>query len=1056
MKHRHPPTPYPTLSTYARWLLMGDVSDTVGKVYVYEADTDGAWEYHSTLTPPATLCSDSACTAQDVKMGHYLDVYGDTIALSAEGAWSTDRGAALGVIAVFDLNASDEWTLTTLLPNPTTGWRQNDLSTQRFDAFGADVCIAEDGLAASTWADDSQLPYGTWFVPYSVENGWGDWVLAIPEQYCVYDTTVANEWLIIASGAIFVFDRTLTDWASAFVSVDDSDAGDCSIDVDMSSGDNGIMVMGNYSGNEGKVVVYALDSNRVWQKESSLQGPSPSSVDNLGKDVSIHSDVLVASQPDGTSSVLVWTRDSGVPSAPWSSPVEYTPKFSESLYGTIVQTTRSQVIVSSPDAPLVSNGAAAVPAVASTGGVYSYTHATSPVIVTTVFSSSPAFNTCEAGTISFTLEVDGVLVTDDKTADLTMGWDVPDSSLVPTFHDSDSHYSVSVTGPSTTSSLFIVWLDGISTRYTRFGTVTQDLDSVNTAATFTLPAHSTVGTQRGVGDFTLSCAPKDLCDTTITDDVLTYVMCDANGANCTTEASLNNAGSFSAVTQIATEGVWTVTVSHDGTEVHSDTIDIAPVFVTVGSDTVGVSATHSSLSGLPTKTGELYVTYLTLADLAGNPITSDLSPSVTWGGSAVSPIWISSTSSYTIMGTADSSPESYAVSVAVNSVTLLTETVTTTQSALGEFSLSVSGTCESEEVSFAVDWDGWFDVTDLLSAVWEDTTVAAVSFADGYCTVEVDAPSTPGVHTLTVTLGDRTIVSETINLSQIATAGQSSHVQTGTASLAAAFEYLEIPKDECGNEMEDARVHVVVEEGGLFVEAENLTSETGFSYTPSFDTEGIYTFTSSIDGVVLSSSKTEVAKTVVVVEGETVGVSGVHNSLSGLPTKGATEYTASLSLCGANSRPLSVDVAPQVVWVDADGNEQAAATTFDAASRSYTVSGVSGAPGSYTVAVSVGESVVLSVPADLALHIPIWAYGVGALVLLACAVGINYALSSKTGTAETEGSQQEMLEQGVTTLPEVPVDAVPVAPETDAQPSLDTCVHTLSVDSLEIQGVDAL
>ncbi|GIQ91434.1 hypothetical protein KIPB_014686, partial [Kipferlia bialata] len=209
--------------------------------------------------------------------------------------------------------------------------------------------------------------------------------------------------------------------------------------------------------------------------------------------------------------------------------------------------------------------------------------------------SLPIDSVCKAGTGTFSLLKDGAAYTGDRSSVLSAQWE--DSTAVAvTYVPGDGSYTLPLSVSTTGAHTLTLLLDSASLT-TESVTLAQSLNPANTDATWSLPTHATEG-----GDIAFQCTPKDDCDNTMTAAVVSYVACAADGVTCEDQGTLVSASSYAVTDQIASEGVYTYTLSVDGAEVHSDTIDIAPVFVTVGSDTVGVSSTHSTLTGLPTGT----------------------------------------------------------------------------------------------------------------------------------------------------------------------------------------------------------------------------------------------------------------------------------------------------------------------------------------------------------------------------------------------------------------------------------------------------------------------
>ncbi|GIQ85653.1 hypothetical protein KIPB_007357, partial [Kipferlia bialata] len=771
---------------------------------------------------------------------------------------------------------------------------------------------------------------------------------------------IGKDWLMaLRSGEPYLYDRTATDWESTTVTMP-SCAGAKSASFDMSLGDHGTLAIGcpyavreSDSASIGGIMVLALDENRDWQQEQLLQDPDAVVNASLGSFMGMGSGKIAsANKGNGATSVLVWDRNSGDPSAPWSPTVRTaTSQFSEAWkYGSTVAVTSTSLLVASQEVSLLENGVPADPVVSNVGGVYHYSV---PPLVTVeaVLPTLTLSTTCGTQTLVFTLIDDGVTLTENKTAVLTMGWGVADDTLTPTWSSSGNSYSVDITGPSVTGdNTFTVWYDGTVVGTTT-ATLAQALNIDNTAVSWSLPEHALIGSDGDAsGDFSFGMTPKDDCDVTMTDKTVSFAYCDANDQNCSVTSTFGTSDGFSVTEHISTEGVWTVSASVDGTEMHSDSIVIAPVFATVGSAAIGVSATLSTLTGLPTTTEEAYTAVLTLKDVAGHIITSDVAPVLEWDGTVTALTWDATAHTYSLTGTEWYTPvTAVPVTVSVGGVTVVSENVSTVYDiTCTDLTLPIEGTCQQAVGTFSLlkaGLDYTIDRTAILTATWEDSASVPVVYSAGSYTLALQL-MTPGVHTLIVKLDGTSIASQSVTLSSRIDGSRTSISTNPTRGITGEDVTVTVyPRDYCNVDMAGPlSLNIALSLGGTVAVSEAVTANDSFAMATSLSDEGVYTI-AVLDGTTeVMNEPLEVAPIYAEIDGGMgrLAVSGLHSTLTGLPTSANADYTATLVLKNLDGtvieRDLSIDSVVSVTYAGVP-----ATVVWDATANHYRVTGNSGA-----------------------------------------------------------------------------------------------------------------
>ncbi|GIQ86982.1 hypothetical protein KIPB_008933, partial [Kipferlia bialata] len=555
------------------------------------------------------------------------------MAVGASETYSVTRGKSMGSVLIYEYTA-DAWTFAYELESGNEGGIVHLSGGVGHGGFGSRVEISADHAIACAYDETNATPCGLWVSFYSAGSGYGAFVESIDDTGAFNGYALENDWLVImlaeGIGAYWndMTESTIDIPTPTWQYLTDQASYDCAFD--WTSGDSGILALGITSADylsdtdvydAGSVKVFALDtSTRQWVEETVLRDPDSVENDGLGRYVAANHGVVAATNKmSGATYAAVWTRDSGVASAPYGTTIRQAiPEYGEATgFGSgLFVNSATSLMVGSADAPLVTGGVA-VTSTANVGGVYQYS-LLPPVSVAAILPTLTLVSTCGAQTLSFTLEEDDVTITVDHTSDLTLGWgSTVDNTLVclslflslsrlltPTWDGGDNTYTVDITAPSTAGdNTFTVWLEGDIVG-TTVASLAQDLNTEKTIATWVLPTHSTLGDPAGIdlsGDFVFTCLPKDDCNNNIPGTVLDFSQCDAD-SNCLPADALTEEFGWSVELYLVDEGVYTYTLSEGGTDIHSATIDIAPVFVTVGSATVGVSSTHSTLTGLPTGT----------------------------------------------------------------------------------------------------------------------------------------------------------------------------------------------------------------------------------------------------------------------------------------------------------------------------------------------------------------------------------------------------------------------------------------------------------------------
>ncbi|GIQ84405.1 hypothetical protein KIPB_005890, partial [Kipferlia bialata] len=612
--------------------------------------------------------------------------------------------------------------------------------------------------------------------------------------------------------------------------------------------------------------------------------------------------------------------------------------------------------------------------------------------------------TCAEDTLTFTLFADGVATTTDLSDKMSAVWDDTDeTSNVVSYNSLANSYYVAVVAPTTAGEHTLSVKIGSTVLGTDTATVAVVPNVANSAATFVLPGNALLSDGISFdGDFTFSMTPKDGCDATIETAAVDFTICNVNvtpnvcfsGTGFT--LSSEDPVSFTSTEFIEVEGPWTYTTFIDGTQIHAATIDIAPTFVTVGTDTVGVSASLSTLTGLPTSTDEAYTASLVINDVYGNPVDQDLSPVITWDGSVVSPTWVTGTKSYLITGSSANIPESYAITVTVNSVEIVSEAVATTYGITTSLDLSVDHTCQTEHVTFTLIKNGATYTTDMSSLLvvgWEYPVTYPITYdsTDSSYSFDPVVSSTPGTHTLTLTLDSDEIAQDvTVYTSGVDVSVSSMSLSAASVLIDETFSVYMNLIDYCSAAMGSTNVDVTVSDG---THTMTETARPGNTYMVdfAFGYEGLYTVTSVAvlaDGAYAPKDTsddvlfTDTIAIGPVVVGDT-SLSSVQTAITGLPTSTNEEFTASLVIKDVAGETITTDLSPEVRF-----NGVVMDSVWVATTTSYTISGTSGKEETtYDVTVSFGSVTLLTAPVTLEATFP-WAIVIGGAVLVAIIIAI--------------------------------------------------------------------
>ncbi|GIQ81907.1 hypothetical protein KIPB_002949, partial [Kipferlia bialata] len=431
---------------------------------------------------------------------------------------------------------------------------------------------------------------------------------------------------------------------------------------------------------------------------------------------------------------------------------------------------------------------------------------------------------------------------------------------------------------------------------------------------------------------------------------------------------------------------------------------------------------------LPTGTEEAYTVVLTLKDVSGTTITSDISPVLEWDGVARTLTWDGTTHTYSLSGTEGVAPVSLDVSVSVSAVEIISESVSTSEViTCTDLSLPITGTCQTGTGTFSLLKNGvayTADRSSLLTATWEDATAVPVVYAAGSYTLALSLTAT-GTHTLTLQLDGTPIATQTVTLVSVISGAYTHLTMDPTRAVVDEDVTLTVhPMDLCNVAMTGPLTLGVALSVNGSVEQQDTVSESGsFAMTTSLGVEGVYTV-AVLDGAQeVRTDSMECASVYGSVDGGMgrVGVSTVHSTLTGLPSKVNTDYTASLVLEDITDtvidRDLSVDDVVSVSYAGVAGT-----VAWDSTTNSYTVTGNSGdSTGTVSMVASVnGVPVVIETTSIRRSR--------RAVYIVAAAVGVSAAAAVGTvAVVKAKGKKTKVdLEEGVV-LGQAPIMSVPVS-----------------------------
>ncbi|GIQ81647.1 hypothetical protein KIPB_002636 [Kipferlia bialata] len=748
-----------------------------------------------------------------------------------------------------------------------------------------------------------------------------------------------------------------------------------SLAFDMDSGDYGLLAVSESGWNNGSIVdfygaayVYAVDAaGTTWDLEQLLSDPTPTTRDYFANWLDLRDDTI-AMYSSKTDSVALMCRDSGDTDAPWDTTIRRASgSFNDSAYiGRDISMTSTGVVFSSYDASLVEStegGDALVdPEVTKVGGVYVFQH-TPLAPVEAVLSLPSITSSCGTQEYTFTLTQSGETLAYDYSHNLTLGWDdVPDASLVPVFDYTDSTYTIDLVAPSSL---------GTSTLYLWMSEVELDTAEVTITDGASLSMDMTVMTLQGYSlpdtDVVVGMVPKDDCGATLQDTLVTFVVTTIDDVVIDTQSDIGQFTTWESLVNMSIEGRYTVTGYVDDVALDSAAIDIADIGVTIDAETVGVSSTLSTLTGLPTVTEDEYTATLQIVDVGGEVVESDVSPVMSWGGVYVPLTWTPATSTYTYTGTEVSDPAAYNVSVTVDGLELMSETVDTVYDiSIDDLTVPVDATCGTGVGTFSLLKGGAAYTSDMsltLTASWEDNTTVPVVYvdADGSYTLDLTAPASAGTHTLTVYLDSEDIASESVVLAQVMSES-SAFSLPASATVDSTFAVSVTPVDACGAAMPDLTLLISTSDAsGAVVDTQTVDATDSFILSTSISEEGVYTVDVTADSLIVFSDSIEIAPVFVTVGAESVALSMTLSTISTLPTETEASYSADLVLRDIDGATIDTDLSPVVTL-----GGTILSTVWDSTNSLYTVSGVSSSvAGSSLLTVTVGGTTLLSRTATL-------------------------------------------------------------------------------------------
>ncbi|GCA62259.1 hypothetical protein KIPB_002363, partial [Kipferlia bialata] len=146
----------------------------------------------------------------------------------------------------------------------------------------------------------------------------------------------------------------------------------------------------------------------------------------------------------------------------------------------------------------------------------------------------------------------------------------------------------------------------------------------------------------------ITMQPNDGCGTVFTGLDVTLTVLNPDGSEYSTEIVTDSGGGvYSTSTTPTSEGEYIVSMS-TGDLTKSHTLSVAVLSVFLGGSYTHVSATYSSVAGLPSSAGT-FIAYLSLRDVTGALITQNLAPVMGWEGYTRTGAWDQDSSTYSGM-----------------------------------------------------------------------------------------------------------------------------------------------------------------------------------------------------------------------------------------------------------------------------------------------------------------------------------------------------------------------------------------------------------------------
>ncbi|GIQ80031.1 hypothetical protein KIPB_000757 [Kipferlia bialata] len=595
-------------------------------------------------------------------------------------------------------------------------------------------------------------------------------------------------------------------------------------------------------------------------------------------------------------------------------------------------------------------------------------------------SSTLSYLPTTTGNYNVSLELadlDGVSLLVDLSPGLTVNGVVSDR-----VYWTGSSYNMSGTHCSLGTATFVVSVGAspvleVDASITTTGPMSQ-MESV-----FTVPTESAVG----VGSV-ISVEPKDACLVPIPSPSVQLSI--KTGPTPT---------SISRVTAVETSpGVFThtFTPTHAGTytvsaRVNSDILHASMSGRSVdcvatpvgGGDPVFVSAALSSIANMPSTVplGAVLEVDLSLHDAWDDEVSEELVVSVGWeGGAAGSVSYDSVFGFYTLTLTAPSASTalgtSLSLSVSVGGCPLLTESIYIVQRVYDEHGSPVDvyelhgldtmpaemGTCHSKSIFLQLLDAGGGVVSSVLSVPllcgWGGVRDVPTSFTSPTYTLDIQAPSDEGLHTLSCILDSVVYTGPTVDVyQQLYGLGFLDAAESSTPGT--PFRVTVEPEDRCLAPIEGLTVTLTgTDSQGSVVYGPYPASEASgvYSHDCQIAAEGVYTITAALEELrTTGSSVVHIADASVTVGSDVYHVSSLLNTVSDLPSHLSQPFACRVSLFDVAGVVVPVDLSPSVTW-----SCGTVSTVFESGTSEYVVSGTAGTSSECVLTVTVGGVSVLT------------------------------------------------------------------------------------------------